>query len=209
MLKFQIHLKGQFCQTFEKLFIICVEILINLKVQLSRFEWQTFHGSDFKLKSSRHHTRLFHNIDIILFIIFYNHYHSKSSELKKPGAKVKILNLNNYLTICCWNGKNTTVIIHSSRKMPVEMHGGLKCAPYSGMDCCTESITPKARANSACWISHPGRFCQQNKTPFAFNNREWGAIWGRLCQVPPLLGPPTRLAMEGFSCRICLNQPIL
>jgi hypothetical protein len=27
--------------------------------------------------------------------------------------------------------------------------------------------------------------------------------------VPPLLGPPTRLAMEGFSCRICLNQPIL
>jgi hypothetical protein len=25
---------------------------------------------------------------------------------------------------------------------------------------------PKARADSACWISHPGRFCQQNKTPF-------------------------------------------
>jgi hypothetical protein len=27
-----------FCQAFEKIFIICVEILINLKVQLSKFE---------------------------------------------------------------------------------------------------------------------------------------------------------------------------
>jgi hypothetical protein len=29
-----------FYQTFEKLFIICSEILINLKIQLSRFESQ-------------------------------------------------------------------------------------------------------------------------------------------------------------------------
>jgi hypothetical protein len=35
-----------FCQTFEKLFIICVKSLINLKVQLSRFELQTLHDID-------------------------------------------------------------------------------------------------------------------------------------------------------------------
>jgi hypothetical protein len=39
-----------FCQTFEKIFIICAKILINLKVQLSRFESQTFHDDDLKLQ---------------------------------------------------------------------------------------------------------------------------------------------------------------
>ncbi len=38
-LPFQDKLKYfSFCQNFEKLFIICAKILINLKVQLSRFE---------------------------------------------------------------------------------------------------------------------------------------------------------------------------
>jgi hypothetical protein len=38
-----------FYRTFEKIFIICVKILINLKVQLLGFEMQTFHNSDFEL----------------------------------------------------------------------------------------------------------------------------------------------------------------
>ncbi len=68
--------------------IICVEILINLKVQLSRFELQTFHDNDLELKQSKH-TRLFHNIDENLFFIFHIHYLPKISELKIIDAKVK------------------------------------------------------------------------------------------------------------------------
>ncbi len=88
-----------FCQNFEKLFIICAKFLINLKVQRSKFEPQTFHDNDLKLKQSRH-IRLLHNIDKIMFIVFYNHYLPKISN-KKASAKVTISNLNNYSTICC------------------------------------------------------------------------------------------------------------
>jgi hypothetical protein len=34
----------------------------------------------------------------------------KISELKKLSAEVKILNLINYLTICCQNGKGNTIV---------------------------------------------------------------------------------------------------
>jgi hypothetical protein len=39
-----------FCHTFEILFIICVEILIKLKVNLSGFKSETFQDNDLKLK---------------------------------------------------------------------------------------------------------------------------------------------------------------
>ncbi len=74
-----------------------------------RFEPQTFHDNDLEFKQFKH-TRLFHNVDEILFIITYNHYLPKISELKNLGAKVRILNLNNYLTICCRNGKGITIL---------------------------------------------------------------------------------------------------
>jgi hypothetical protein len=67
-----------FCRTFEKLFIICTKVLL---VQLSQFELQTFHDNEFKLKQSRR-TRVLHKIDKSLFIILYNHYLLKISELK-------------------------------------------------------------------------------------------------------------------------------
>ncbi len=60
------------CQTFEILFIICVEILIKFKTQLS---------PSMTLKLFRY-TRLLHNIDKTLYIILYNHYMSKISKLK-------------------------------------------------------------------------------------------------------------------------------
>jgi hypothetical protein len=66
-----------FCQTFEKLFIVCAKIFINLKVKLSGIEPKAFY--DLKLKQSRH-IRLFHNIEKTLFIIFYNHYLPKISK---------------------------------------------------------------------------------------------------------------------------------
>ncbi len=62
-----------------------------------------------KFKQPRQ-TRLLHNNDKLLFIIFYDHYLSKNSELKKPSAKVKISNLNNYLAVCFRNGKGTTIV---------------------------------------------------------------------------------------------------
>jgi hypothetical protein len=37
---------------------------------------------------------------------------------------------------------------------------------------------PKARADSACGISHPGRFCQQNKTPICLQQHRVVAILG-------------------------------
>jgi hypothetical protein len=43
-----------FCQTFEKKKIVCVEILINLKVQLLGFELQTLCDHNFKLSQSKH-----------------------------------------------------------------------------------------------------------------------------------------------------------
>lgn len=57
---------------FEKLFIICVKILINLKLQLSGFESWTFHDINFKLRQFKH-TRLFHNVDRTFIITFYIH----------------------------------------------------------------------------------------------------------------------------------------
>jgi len=45
-----------------------------------------------------------------MFIIFYKHCLSKISELKKPTAKVKIWDLINYSTICCWIRTGTTVV---------------------------------------------------------------------------------------------------
>jgi hypothetical protein len=77
-----------FCQKFENLFIICAKILINLKVQLSGFELQTFNDNDLKLKQFKH-IRLLHNIDKTLFIIFYNHYFSKFLELKNQVPKMR------------------------------------------------------------------------------------------------------------------------
>ncbi len=62
-----------FNQTFEKLFIICAKVLIKSEVQLSSFELQTFHDNNLKLRQLKH-TTLFHNIDKIMFIIFYNNY---------------------------------------------------------------------------------------------------------------------------------------
>jgi hypothetical protein len=62
-----------FCQMFEKLFFICVKILIKSKVQLSGFELQTFLKGSLRLRQSKH-TRLFRNIEKILFIVLYNHY---------------------------------------------------------------------------------------------------------------------------------------
>jgi hypothetical protein len=93
---------------FEKLFVICVKILIKSKVQLSGFELQTFHKNSLRLRQSKH-TRLFHNIEKILFIILYNHYLSKKFRIKKASAKVKISNLINYSTICCRNGKGAAI----------------------------------------------------------------------------------------------------
>jgi hypothetical protein len=60
---------------------MCVKILKQLKVQL-----QTFHGNDLKLRLD---TRLFHKIDKTLFIIFYNHYLSKISELENQVPKLR------------------------------------------------------------------------------------------------------------------------
>jgi hypothetical protein len=34
---------------------------------------------------------------------------AENFRIKKLGAEVKILNLNNYLTICCQNNKDTMV----------------------------------------------------------------------------------------------------
>ncbi len=105
-----------FCQTFEKLLTSCAKILINLKVQLSRFELQTFQDNDIELKQSKH-LRLFHNINEILFFIFYNHYLPIISKLKNLGAKVRILNLNNYLIVCCQNGKG--IMVRPSKLSPL------------------------------------------------------------------------------------------
>jgi hypothetical protein len=80
------------------------------------FPWQWL-----KTKQSRH-TRLFHNIDKSLFIVLYNHYMLKISELKKLGAKVKISNLNNYLVVCCWNGKGSTIFIEMSSHTHTHTH---------------------------------------------------------------------------------------
>jgi hypothetical protein len=66
-----------------------------------------------KFKQPRQ-TRLLHNNEKLLFINFYNHYLSKNSELKKPSAKVKISNLNNYSAVCFRNGKGTTILFFFS-----------------------------------------------------------------------------------------------
>jgi hypothetical protein len=44
------------------------------------------------------------------YFIVYDHYLPKISELKNLGARVRILNLNNYSTVCCQNGKGTTIL---------------------------------------------------------------------------------------------------
>ncbi len=58
------------------------------KAQLSSFESQTFHNNDLRLKQPTH-VRLFHNIDKSLFIILYNQYLSKISELKNQMPKLR------------------------------------------------------------------------------------------------------------------------
>jgi hypothetical protein len=75
-----------FCQIFEKLFNICGEILIILKLHLSRFEPQTFKYGDIKLRQSKH-TKLFHNLEKKSIIILYTHY---LPNIKKPSVEVKI-----------------------------------------------------------------------------------------------------------------------
>jgi hypothetical protein len=51
------------------------------------FESQTFHDNDLKLKQSKH-IRLFHKIDKAIFIILYNYYMLKISELKNQVSKL-------------------------------------------------------------------------------------------------------------------------
>jgi len=65
---------------------------IKIKVKLLGFEPKTFHDNVLKLKQYKQ-TRLLHNIHKALFIILYNHYLSKISEIKKLRAKIKISNL--------------------------------------------------------------------------------------------------------------------
>ncbi len=50
-------------------FLICAKTLIKSKIQLLGFQPQTFHDNDLKLRQSKH-TRVFHNINKTLFIIF-------------------------------------------------------------------------------------------------------------------------------------------
>jgi len=61
---------------------------MNLNVQLLGFESPSFHGSDLKLKQSRQ-IRLLHIIDKTMFIILYNHYQPKISEIKNQGLKLR------------------------------------------------------------------------------------------------------------------------
>jgi hypothetical protein len=84
-----------FIQNFEKLFLICVEVLIKFTIRvwnpqhsLSRFEPQISKDKVLTLKWSKH-TRLFHNIGYIVFIIIYNHYLLKISELKNQVLKLR------------------------------------------------------------------------------------------------------------------------
>ncbi len=72
------------------------------------FELQTLHDNDFKLSQSKHIT-LSQNLNKTQFIISYNHYLQKNFRVKKSRVEVKISNLINYLTICCQNGKDTTI----------------------------------------------------------------------------------------------------
>ncbi len=83
---------------------------------MSRFEPQTFHGSDLKLKQYKH-TRLLYNIEKkTLLIIFYNHYLLKFSKFKNQVLKLKFQIKVNYSTICCRNGKGTTIsFIHTKK----------------------------------------------------------------------------------------------
>jgi hypothetical protein len=53
-----------------------------LKVKLSKFESQTFHDNDIELKQSKH-TRLFHNIDKIVFFIFHKSLPTEIFRFKK------------------------------------------------------------------------------------------------------------------------------
>lgn len=71
-----------FFQNFENLFSICVKKFNKIQSsQLLGFETHTSHDSNLKLGQSRH-TKLFHNIDKVLFDILYNHYLLKISKLK-------------------------------------------------------------------------------------------------------------------------------
>ncbi len=93
-----------FCQTFEKLFIFCVEIYLNLKVQLSSFEPQTLHEKLFKVRQSRH------TITLTRASLFYIMIMCWKFQDLKAKCQVKISNLINYLAIKCWNGKGTAII---------------------------------------------------------------------------------------------------
>ncbi len=81
----------------------------KIKAQLPCFELHTFYDNDLKLRQCKQ-TQLFHNIEKTLFIILYNHYLLKISELKNQVLKLRFQNLINYSTICRWNGKRATVV---------------------------------------------------------------------------------------------------
>jgi len=84
-------------------------ITIFLKFCMVKYlSFQTFCENDLKLKQFTH-TRLFHNIDKTLFIIFYNHFSIENFKIEKPSVKVEISNLINYSIVCCQNGKSTMV----------------------------------------------------------------------------------------------------
>jgi hypothetical protein len=78
-----------FCQTFEKLFIICAKIVINLIFHLLSSGSQTFRNSNLKLKKS---SILDCSITFMRpCLLFY-----VPIKIKKPSAEVKISNLINY-----------------------------------------------------------------------------------------------------------------
>jgi len=65
-------------------------LLFLLKFSTVQFELQTFKYKDLTLKHFLRHSTMFHNLEINLFIILYNHYLRKISEWKIPSVKVKI-----------------------------------------------------------------------------------------------------------------------
>jgi len=68
----------------------------------------------------------------------YNDYLPKISELKNQMPKLKNSNLNNYLAVCCLNGKDTTVRI--SRVQPLEKAlSGTPCS--KGPVRCSKGLT--------------------------------------------------------------------
>jgi len=53
----------------------------------------------------------------------YNDYLPKKFRIKKPDAQIKISNSNNYLAVCCLNGKENTVRISSVKPLEQALSG--------------------------------------------------------------------------------------